>query len=225
VPENDYYTWAEYKAGVMKLLPIEANRIGIGTTATDYRESLIRQAVIDLQRVIPSFRVNHETIYNVNDLVREGLAMRGTKPPQSTFRDLSIFRITSEDGEESCDARYHAIAHSWKDRFQLINGELPVNDGDARYCIDPSGYTFYVYPMNEEECWMVSFFWDGQKIDFKDDEQVPFSEASMLAVSYFVKAHSTLEAEDNVQGKTDWKAEYEKQKPKLYLDSKDQGGI
>ena len=150
--ENDYYTWSEYVAEVNKLLPIEASRVGVG--ATDYRTSLIRQGVIDLQRVIPSFRVNHETIYYPEDLVREGWAMRGVKPPQSAFKSLSIFRI--KDGE--LYSRNHGEAYPWRDRFDLIYGKVASNDRLCRYAIDDQGYTFYVYPMDEEQCWMVSMF-------------------------------------------------------------------
>lgn len=218
---NDYYTWAEFVAEVKKLLPIEAQRIGVG--ATDYLTSLIRQGVIDLQRVIPGFTVNHETIYNPNDLVREGYAMRGVKPPQSAFRDLSIFRIPEDHTEEVI--RRHGIAHPWSGRFDLISGDVPTNDDKARYCIDPQGYTFYVYPMNEDEDWLVSLFWDGQKLDFQDDEQVPFSEAAALAVSYFVQAKTSMTADDSIQNKDAYMRDYELQKPKLYLDDKAKRGV
>jgi hypothetical protein len=71
----------------------------------------------------------------------------------------------------------------------------------------------------------VSLFWDGQKLDFQDDEQVPFSEAAALAVSYFVKGNTASEVEDSIQNAAYWMDRYEKQKPKLYLDDKAKRGV
>lgn len=216
---EDYYTWAEYVAEVKKLLPIEAQRLGVGST--DYLTSLIRQGVMDLQRVIPGYQINHETIYYPSDLVREGMAMRGVKPPQSAFKDLSLFRL---DANLATDARYQGVSHAWKDRFDLIYGRTASNDGKARFSIDPEGYTFYVYPVPEDETWCVSMFWNGQKMNFKDDEQVPFPEQSALAVSYFVLARTSSMVEDNLQQKLDYQRDYELQKPKLFIDDKERRG-
>jgi hypothetical protein len=218
--ENDYYTWAEYVAEVKKLLPIEANRVGIGSTATDYLTSLIRQGVIDLQRAIPGFRINHETIYYPDDLVREGLSCRGVKPPQSTFKSLSIFRVSDDKLKE----RAYGTPYPWERRFDLVHGGVAVNDGQCRYSIDPAGYTFCVYPMDETQCWLVSMFWDGQKLDFQDDEQVPFTEASALAVSYFVKANTSLEVEDGVPNSERYAGMFREQATKLFIDDKRKRG-
>ena len=224
---GDYYTWAEFVAEVKKLLPIEAQRVGVGTTATDYLTSLIRQAVIDLQRVVPGFQINHETLYHPEDLVAEGHAMRGVKPPQSAFRSLSLTNIYTDDEDVQQILRWPGIPHPWGGRFDLVNGLVPVNDGNCRYSIDNAGYTFYVYPVptTDGECWLVSMFWDGQKLDFQDDEQVPFSEAAALAVSYFVKGNTAPEVEDSIQNGAYWMDRYEKQKPKLYLDDKAKRGV
>jgi hypothetical protein len=226
---NDFYTWAEFVAEVRKLLPIEAQRVGVGSTATDYLTSLIRQACIDLQRVIDGFTINHETIYYPDDMVREGYAMRAVKPPQSKFRDLSIFRILDYTDSTSVPrqqvTRYHARAFPWANRFDLVNGSVSINDGSAFYSIDPAGYTFYAYPMKQGECWMVSLFWDGQKFDFEDEEQVPFSEAAALAVSYFVKANTSLEVEDGIQNAAYYRQMYDQQKTKLHIDDRAKRGI
>lgn len=218
---DDYFKWSEYVAEVKKLLPIEANRVGIGNTAGDYLDSLIVQAVLDLQRVIPSYRLNHETIYHPSDMVREGLTMKLIKPPQSSFRGLSIFKIDPDTGEVT---RYHGEPYPYADRFNLINGVVPSNDGVARYSIADDGRTMYVYPMPEEENWFVSMFWDGQKFTFGADDRVPFPLQSALAVSYFVKANTSLEVEDDIGNKRDYKDDYEKQKPKLYIDDKERRG-
>ena len=217
---SDYYTWSEFVAEVKKLLPIESQRIGVGSTATDYLTSLIRQGAIELQRVIDGFKINHETIYFRDDMAQEGLAMRLTKPPQSAFRGLSIFR--NEDG--AIVSRFHSVSYPWEKRFDLINGLVPSNDGVCRYSIDPGGYTCYVYPTPDDQDLMVSLFWDGQKFDFKDDEQVPFSEPAALAVSYFVKANTSIEVEDGIQNSVRFQEMFERQKTKLYIDDKAKRG-
>lgn len=215
---NDYFKWSEFKAEVLKLLPIEANRVGVG--ATDYLDSLIVQAVIDLQRVIPGFQINHETIYYPDDMVVEGKASRLVKPPQSAFKSLSLFK-TNDDDEL---VRHHSIAFPYEYRFQLINGQVAVNDKLARHAIDDAGYTMYVYPVPADSGWHVSLFWDGQKFDFDDDEQVPFTQAAAFAVSLFVQSRTTITVENDVQMKTDYAADYAEAKKKLYLDDKDKRG-
>ena len=217
---EDYYTWAEFKEEVLKLLPLDRKRIGettaTGDTASDFLNSLMVQAVIQLQRVIPSFRTNHETIYYPEDMVREGMACRISKPPQSAFRDLSLFRINED---ETVD-RHQGVPYSWANRFDLVNGAVPSNDSDAHYSIEPSGATLYVYPMPENECWLVSLFWNGQKVDFDDEEKVPFSQAAALAVSYFVKANTSMEIEDGVSAAEKYLKLFGDEKTRLYIDRK-----
>lgn len=216
---NDYYTWSEFVGEVKKLLPIESQRVGVN--ATDYLNSLIRQAVIDLQRVVPGFCIGHETIYYKADMVQEGSASRFVLPPQCKFRDMTMF-TDLDDG--SCQR--NPVKHfSWDDRFALIEGSVAVNSGVGFCSVDMAGKTAYVYPTPIDEEWNVSFFWDGTKLDFKDEEQVPLTEAAALAVSYFVKGHTSLEAEDNASSMSAYLALYAQQKTKLYLDWKDSRGV
>lgn len=217
---QDYYTWSQYVEKVKELLPIEAQRVGVGNTATNYLTSLIRLAVIDLQRTIPGFKNNHETIYGTSDLVREGFALRGVLPPGAEFESLSVFM--TEDDE--CKYRMHGVAFDWNKRFDLINGVVPVNDGNCRYAIDPAGHTFYVYPMPEEQCWALSLFWNGHKLDFGADDRVPFDEASILAVSYFVKDNTSVEVEDSLPNSNSFSVKYQREKSRLYLDDKKRRG-
>ena len=217
---GDYYTWSEFDSVVNELLPIEARRKGVGNTGTSYFTRLKRQAVLDLQGAIPGYCINHETIYYQDDMVREGLACRLVKPPQSALRSIWLFKVV--EGEDT--VRRKAIPYPWEKRFDLVNGQVPTNDGYARYAVDPAGYTVYVYPMIDGEPWMVSLFWDGQKLDFQDDEQVPFPERAALAVSYFVKANTSIEVEDGIQNSVFYKQAYADEKTKLYLDDKDRQG-
>lgn len=218
--ENDYFTWSEFVAEVKKLLPIEARRVGVGTSATDYLSSLIMQAVIDLQGAVPGFRINHETIYYPDDMVIDGAAARLVKPPQSAFRGASLFRV--KDG--AIDSNCEAIAHPYESRFDLIGGRVATNDGLARYSIDHAGYTMYVYPVPVDEGWHVSLRWDGQKFDFQDDEQVPFSQRAAQVVAYYVKAHTNAEVESSLPDSQRSEIKYARGKTALYLDDKEKRG-
>jgi hypothetical protein len=205
-PQN--YTWAQFVDAVLGMLTVDASRLGSGflevTTvnglrrlqAGDYRLAMLRQGVIQLQGVMESYRLNHETLYLPStDLVTEGCASRGVKPPQSVIRDVWLAQIHTDatTGQQSC-TRFPTRAWPWEDRFSLVNGKVPVNDGQGVFCIDPQGYTFYVYP-EVFDCWMLSIHWDGLKLDFKDAEETPFDEATVGAVAEYVKAKISREVE------------------------------
>lgn len=223
---QDYYTWAQFVAEVKKLIPLEAQRKGVGTSADDFLLGYIRQAVIQLQDISDELRVGHESIYELYDLVQEGRALRGTKPPQSAIRNAVFFR-RNDDGTTTTDPtydRFEADTYSWSRRQDLIDGIVPVNEQKCQLAIDPHGYTFYIYPApdsEEEEEWALSLTWDGKKLDFKDEDKTPFTEQMALAVAYFVAANSALQVSENTALFEKYMLLYENQKPKLYLSGKE----
>lgn len=136
---DEDYTWATFVSAVLGMLGVNKARHGI----SEYRSALIRQGVIQIQGLIDEFRVGHETIYHPSDLVVEGYASRGVKPPEAVLRDVWLVALHS-DGK-SC-YRYPVEQVDWKDRFALINGNASLNSGKALFAIDPQGYKFYIYP-------------------------------------------------------------------------------
>jgi len=194
----DYYTWDEFKEAVRSFMYVDANRLGLQDTTSDtgavvpgYISMMIRQGVIDLQRFIPAFRKQHETLYYPEDLVVEGLAGRGVLPPFAKVTDAYLFSFDN-------DSRYPITEFGWESRHELTNGMESLNDNNGRICIEPDAYKFYVYPVVTGNL-VLSLNWDAQldsgKSDFQGAELVPFPEDAAFAVAEFVKGHIRREVE------------------------------
>lgn len=188
----DDLTWAEFKDQVSSFLTIDASRKG--TEA--FRDGLIRQGVIYVQNIIEEFTLNHESLYYAADLVVEGRASRGVKPPQSAIHSMHHIRIRGDDPNKQC-IRTPTELYPWDKRFDLVRGVAALNGGRALVAIDPQGYTFYIYPFIRD-CEMISMSWNGKKLDFRDDEATPFTEQMALTVAEFVKAKFAREVENDI---------------------------
>ena len=179
-------TWTAFSDLVETLLGIDKDRVG----AEAYTPAMIRQGVIELQMLVDGYKLNHETLYvPSDDLVLEGMASRGVKPPQSAIRDVWLCESwLDDDDDRTKSTRYLVERCNWQDRFSLIHGTADMSNGRGLYCVDPQGYTFYIYPGLDSDDWVVSMHWDGLKIDFADAEETQLDEACALAVAEFVKA-------------------------------------
>ena len=195
--QGDWYTWAEFKAAVRELLPIDKNRQGLqdttdddGNTVPGYISLMLRQAVIDLQRFIPQYRKMHETLYFPQDFATEGAASRGVLPPFAEVTDAYLFNFENEQRHPLSDG------FPWGQRHELTSGQQGLPDNNGILCIEPDAYKFYVYPKVEGQ-WVVSLNWDALldsgKSDFNDQELVPFPEDATFAVSEFIKGHIARE--------------------------------
>lgn len=172
------YTWSEFKAKVLEYLTVDATRVG----QTTFRDNLIRQAVIDIQGVIPGFKVGHQNAYGVGDLTEEGAASRGTLPEEA-----QIMRAWHVPVGYRCSRR-PVDSYDWGNRNDLICGAMA--SGQYALAQDKSG-SFYFYPKITEGYELI-LEWDGNKLDFGDTDYVPFTEDMVLCASYFVKAHFAL---------------------------------
>lgn len=93
--DNRAVTWGEFVGMVKDLMTVDSDRAG--TEA--YVRAIIRQGTINVQQSIDEYRINHETVYQPQDLVREGRASKGVKPPQSVIKDVQLIKIlTNPDG-------------------------------------------------------------------------------------------------------------------------------
>lgn len=187
---DDELTWKEFTDMVLGMLTVDASRDGTET----FRDRYIRQGVILVQSLVEEFTLNHETLYYPSDLVVEGRASRGVKPPQSVIQDLFFIRIDTASGK--C-TRTGVDLYPWSKRFDLIKGSASLNGGRALTAIDNEGYTFYIYP-EVRDCEMISMFWNGQKLDFRDDESVPFTEQMAMTVAELVKAKFARDSESDL---------------------------
>ena len=186
--------WGDFVTMVTQLTGLEGQRVGSGVE--NLRLLYIRQAVMQLQGAIDQYRVNHETVYQPQDFVTEGAASRFVKPPQSVIRNVFLYKTCTDARTGDAQAvRWDTDPWPWSDRFALVKGTVAVNNNRGRICIDPQGYTGYVYP-EVFDCWLMSIHWDGLKLEFQDQDETPFDEATAGAVALFVKAHMKTEVQD-----------------------------
>lgn len=211
-------TWGDFKAQVAKFLTVDNNRGGI----SDLRENTLRQAVIDIQSLVPQFRLGHETVYTPSDLTEVGYASRGVKPPGSAIRKVIIARAYMVVDERRVQ-RIECRPHDYRNNESMINGDLPVNGDAGFYAIDRYGYTFMVYPAIKEEM-VVSLEWDGVKLDFQDDDWTPFNERMASVAAKLIKAEIARDVEKDIALHNSFMVSYAKGKQGLYLDSREING-
>lgn len=185
-------TWSQFKANVRLLCPVDANRFGVGTGATNYLDQLIKQAVIDIQNFVPFYRSGNETIYMPDDLVEDGLASVGELPDGAY--PIEAFYVKTG----STCVRQPLWSYDYGSRYDLVCGNPRIINCQFAIAIDDrQSRNFYVFPKVEEGR-EVSLFWDGVKTDYADSETVPFDEQVELAVSLFVKAAITREVDKDL---------------------------
>lgn len=215
-------TWAEWLAMVKAQLPTELSIANCEAHA----QSQLRAAVLEIQRLVPRYRNGHEFVYHFEDFVVEGSASKGTLPP-SGFVLGEIYVHNQVDNEADAtvtddvnDFRRHpAVLHPWRDRHELTNGLVAVNDGKARVALEQAGgETFYVYPAITAKD-LVSVTGQGVKADFEDDEVVPFDEEMAGCVADYVSAKVALKADNDVPMHDTWIREYYRKRRLLYLNT------
>lgn len=215
-PFTQNYVWQDFVSAVTALLTVDAARVGSGIE--NFRTAIIRQAVIHLQTVIDQYRIGHETVYTPGDLITEGAASRGVKPPQSVIRTVHLVKTCVDGQGDGKAVRWDTDPWPWESAHALVHGKIAVNNGRGLFCIDPQGYTFYVYPEVFDE-WLLSVKWDGLKLDFGNTDETPFDEATVGAVASYVKAQIALEVEreSGVQLYNTHMLNFTKQIPLLYV--------
>lgn len=215
------YTWSQFAAAVMGLLPIDSQRIG---PTAGYIAQLLRLGVIELQNYIPAYRKDHETLYQASDFVGEGFASRAALPPQAQPKDafLVYYETNADKTPKSKCVRFPLDNYPWHDRMHLVHGHVAVNDGRGKICFDSHGETFYIYPPLRDGQ-NVSLFWDGMKINFQPDEQTPFDEQMTLVVADFLKMRLSREVDKDLPLKADYEQDYMKGRSLLFLNTKDRG--
>ena len=237
----DFYTWLKFKEEVLALMPQDSNRLGMD----DYLPRLIREAVIDLQQFIPSYRRRHESLYFDADLVRDGGASVGTLPPHSEV--TSVWYCNVEDAHGT---RVPVVKWDWEKRFEMVQSHgdagvfgmdvmaltassvaaielinrLPTSKS-ARHphgymATDPQGQTFYLSPYLPAG-WVLSVNWNGRKLEFVDGENVPFDEGASFAVAAWAKSKIAMEVDRDPNRSSEFMREYILKRTNLYIELKD----
>jgi hypothetical protein len=214
---NDgFYKWAEFVSECKALMPVEANRLVQGDDGS-YFNRLIKLAVLDLQKYVRAYTLNHETVYCPTDFVREGAAGRGVLPPNGRARDMWLFDV-------KYSVRYPVTEVSWEERFELVNGRVNVKDNNGRAAIDLQGYTFYIYPVVESG-WLLSLWWDGLKTEFQDSEETPFDTLALAAAADYVRSELALPVYGDVGMRNAYLQTYQVKRRDCYLNAKERTRI
>lgn len=245
----DFWTWEKFKHEVKVLTPGDepGTRVfGGDDDGWGFYERLIRHAVIDLQQFIPSFRKRHETLYYPQDFAWDGSAARGVLPPFGKLQDCWLFNFNEK-------RHYPIHQFPWERRMELVHKHvgdilnnpyvvltsaslaatntaniLLLQSGLKRHvavmAIDPQAETFYLYPQPAGE-WVLSVNWEGQKLDFKDDEVVPFSDQEAEATADYVLHRIRLSLDRNVQESEFYAKSYGNKRQNLYLREQERGFI
>lgn len=179
------YTYTQFVELVKGFLPKDAVRLGITTTLAQ----LIDQALIDIQSKVPKYRAGHETIYLAEDFVADGNAFKGRLPAGAMLTGAWYVQVEEAEDEEDEDEciRMPLKFYPWENRSNLTCGDVCYNGPAGHISVDPQRVNFLIRPTFEDPN-KISIMWDGLKIDFEDDEAVPFDERCALAVSEFVRS-------------------------------------
>lgn len=209
--DNDWLTWSAFLERVKTFMPLVRNRLGLQDVdgQPGYISSMIKLAVLDLQEYIAAYRVAHETLYYPDDFVTEGTASIGVLPPGAILRELWFFNL--EKG-----VRYGMAREDWLARFKMVNQVTNLYDNQGRFAVDPAGYKFMIYPRSLGSL-LVSVQWDGKKQDFKDDELVPFTLETAIAVADFVKSKVAREFEKDLKSADSFMGDYLLKRRQLFV--------
>jgi hypothetical protein len=239
--DQDFYTWREFKETVLELCPVDRDRLGL----EGYLPLMLREGVIDLQQFVPSYQKRHETIYYSTDFATEGHASVGTLPPKSDVQSVWICDLSNSH-------RIPVRHYPWEKRFNLVYrhkgpvelfpnlmvmtassvqaveliDRLPVLQRSESHvhgliAIDPQADTFYLAPHIGPSC-VLDVHWHGRKLDFKDDELVPFDEEAAYAIASWVKAKIALQVDRDAGRSASFMGEYMLARTNLYITLKEQ---
>lgn len=211
-------TWSDFITAVRTFLPVDAGRFNVGTGATNYIDSMITQAVIEIQSTIEFYRANQETAYQATDLSIEGMASVGTLPDGCMPDSAWMVKIGSP-----C-VRQPMWDYDWQNRHDLVCGACRVRGRQYSISIDPKGQLFYAFPQ-VDATHQISLYWDGLKTSFSGSDSVPFGEAEALVVADFVKARISREVDKDIALAQSYQATYMAGKRRLLADSKDRGRL
>lgn len=203
-------TWQEFKTDVLTFMLVDADRLG----TTTFRDNIIRQAVIDMQRCVETYRLGHETVFDTDDLIVNGQASQGQLPDQANLRDSYVITVGNR-----CK-QYQLQQYPWSNRNDLICGNMRMHRGQGWFAIDPQALTFLAWPaIREGEA--IQLFWDGQKLSFQDSDTVPFGEAAAFAAHHMLQAYFEKNVNHDIKAFGVEMALFNKFKAKCYIDEND----
>lgn len=140
-------TWAQFVAIVEEHLSVDAERRGL----EDFRERMMRNAVVDLQRYIPAYQEGHTTTYEAADLEEREYGMIGNLPAGAIPHAFYIYS-TEEDSEGEAHPycrRNRLDFWPWTHRHTLLCN--PCERRLYAYSIAPQGKMFVIHPVLNDD--------------------------------------------------------------------------
>lgn len=124
--------WSQFLAAVNACMGPESTRRGLEAFRTQH----ITNAVIDLQRYVPSFRQGNSTQFLAAQLTVESSAMVGSLPGGAKVKAFYIYSNATND-DPNCK-RYRLDYYPWAKRSDIICGRLDWNTWWGNCCWGPS---------------------------------------------------------------------------------------
>jgi hypothetical protein len=221
---SEVQTWAEFNTAVRDLLPLDNARLGVQT----YIDKLIRQSVIEIQGLIPFYRVGHQTTYLAADFTDNGASSEADMDNSMQIQEAILKRVSDDD--EPITVIHELSPHAWEDRHEMILGSACLNDNMPRIAINPYGSQFLVYPKLEAapddgSTWSVILTWDGIKLEFEDADETPFDEPMALCVAEYVRAKIERESNKDLNMHNSYLLSYREKRRELFLNCKERLGF
>lgn len=137
-----------------------------------------------------------------------------------TVATVTIIPVPTSPIRGHVGMRWACDPWPWEDRFALVTGKVAVNNNRGRYCIDPQGYTAYIYPA-VYDTWLMSVWWDGLKLEFNPGDETPFDEMTAVAVAFYLKAQIALEVQERIDLFDTYMKEFHANKSLCWLRERD----
>lgn len=213
-------TWTEFVAAVRAELPVDSDRMGIATGNPNFLDQQILHCVIDLQKMVPFYRVGHETVYGPDDLVMNGLASLGSLPSSDQSRPMEAFY--KKTGTQCVSQPL--IPYDWGNRYDLVCGNPRVTNCQFFMAINPQGTQFMTFPSVGTQH-QISLFWEGVKTAFSSSDTVPFDDDVVEMVGLFVKARIARLVDHDLAESNSFMIEYRNKRSLIYADTRERSRL
>lgn len=199
-------TWDEFNTAVRVHTVTHNRRQGV----QDMIDSLIKSGAWDLQDTIPFYADAVTRTVTPGDLTASGdYAATGTLSPGS--RVLSVYAVDPEDSNGKASFEILTMP---KDFVRLQSG-LEAGSRHLFYYDSKTG-AFYVTPSPIEDESNLEISFTAAKIDFEDDDDVPFDHRAAEAVGYMINSRMSLNVDKDPQTAAYYEKLYVQTKRKLF---------
>lgn len=212
-------TWAEFKAAVDELLPVERKRLG----AQPFIDRQIRLAVGDIQRLFPYYRNGITATINADQFSDEGYTSRGTLPAGASLREMYYVKVGTT--WDTIRVRWPISEWEFSNRNDLRAGMATIGKYGTgfRYALErrDGARPIWIYP-KVATGYAVQVVYDAIEgrgtTAFVDSDGVPFDSPVVDLVYLWVKAKLAREVDENLQLFREYDLSYRRGVASLYAE-------